>query len=320
MTMRTFVPSRLRPAAALAAATLSFACDEPLKDPQLIEENRVLAARVEVEGEPERASPAPGESVTVRWLVADPAERRPLSWAFAACEAADVARGLPICNSPPFVSVESGDPVLAEPAMQFTVPQPGRLTGAERLVIQGVICADGAARLGGSYEQARCQGEGAQTTLVMLYVTLSSDGVANANPSLAGLPVRLDRSPWDESDPTWLELPSCVDAPAELPRVRAGSGEHELQLEPASELREPLTDDPLHRSIETLQLSHFSTAGSLERPYSVIEGESADSLVSVPWQAPGSASSGGDLVRFYIVARDLRGGADWTVRALCVTP
>ena len=80
MPQTTVDPRRLHPAS-LLAAILTISCGDPLKLPQLIEHNRVLGARVEVQGEPERASPAPGESATVRWLVADPDEPRPVSWA-----------------------------------------------------------------------------------------------------------------------------------------------------------------------------------------------------------------------------------------------
>ena len=53
-----------------SVALLLSACNDPLKEVALIHEPRVLAARVEVALEPERASPALGESASVRWLVA----------------------------------------------------------------------------------------------------------------------------------------------------------------------------------------------------------------------------------------------------------
>ena len=35
---------------------------------------------------------------------------------------------------------------------------------------------------------------------------------------------------------------------------------------------------------------------------------------------PDQASEEGTIVRFYFVARDDRGGVDWTERALCLVP
>ena len=320
MKARLALGAGLRLAGAALAVLLLAGCGDAIKDQQLIEENRVLGARVEVQGDPERASPAPGESATVRWLVTDPGEPRPLSYAFVVCEAADVARGLPICAAPPFASYASGVPRLEEPSFSFTVPEASALTGAARLVIEGIVCANGTARLGESWEDSTCAGARTQQTLVSMYVLVHRDGRSNQNPSLGGLPSWLDDEAWPEPEPDWLDLDACADGPAELPRVRAGSGNHELRLEPDPGNREPLADDPLHRPIESLQVSHLSTAGLVERPFSVIEGVGVESVVRVSWKAPDRAARGGELVRFYFVARDLRGGVDWTVRALCVTP
>jgi hypothetical protein len=50
-----------------------------------------------------------------------------------------------------------------------------------------------------------------------------------------------------------------------------------------------------------------------------VEGDMPN-RVELSWKAPGEVSADGQLVRFYFVARDPRGGADWAIRALCVTP
>jgi hypothetical protein len=63
-------------------------CDDPLKTVELVAEPRVLGARVEVEGEPTRAAPAPGESATVTFLLASPAVAQTLGFALMACPAA----------------------------------------------------------------------------------------------------------------------------------------------------------------------------------------------------------------------------------------
>ncbi len=44
-----------------------------------------VGARIEVEGAPDRASPLPGETADVTWLVTSPDATPPLGWAFAVC-------------------------------------------------------------------------------------------------------------------------------------------------------------------------------------------------------------------------------------------
>ena len=101
---------------------LAAGCGDPLKKPQLIEETRVIGARAEVEVEPGRAWPQPGEAATVRWLVAYPAAPVPLSWAFQICPAEDVAYGIPKCAAPAFAATHQSSPSLEEPRIDFVVP------------------------------------------------------------------------------------------------------------------------------------------------------------------------------------------------------
>jgi hypothetical protein len=297
------------------------ACGDPLKLPQLIEENRVLGARVEVLGDADRASPAPGETATVRFLVADPHERRPLSWAFSICEAEAVSRGTPVCHAPPFAATQSGAPALAEPTFQFTLPGEAELRDAPRIALLGVICADGTARMGSSFGDTVCVGEGAQKTYVNLDIRIARGEESNDNPSFTDLGVRLDGQAWPAADPATLEQTDCMDLPSDVPIVTPASGDHLLEIEPTERMREPLVvSNPLDPPRETLMLSHYATAGELDGPYSVIDAEQGIAPITVAWQAPATAPAAGLLVRFYVVARDLRGGADWTVRALCVQP
>src|SRR5688572_1473182 len=89
----------------------NFGCDDPLKRVDLVADTRVLGARVEVQGAPERASPAPGEMATVRWLVADGEPEPLLGWAFAICEAGPPGGSLPTCAGPPFATASANVPV-----------------------------------------------------------------------------------------------------------------------------------------------------------------------------------------------------------------
>ena len=58
----------------------------PEFDPgSLVDKTRVLGARIEVDGAPDRAAPLPGEVANISWLVTSPGASPPLAWAFAAC-------------------------------------------------------------------------------------------------------------------------------------------------------------------------------------------------------------------------------------------
>ena len=82
----------------------AIACDDPLKPAEQVDSLRVLAARVEVEGDPERAAPNAGESASVRWLVAAPEGEPALGWALSVCFARPNNVGLSGCAEPPFAS------------------------------------------------------------------------------------------------------------------------------------------------------------------------------------------------------------------------
>jgi len=306
---------------ALAASVLCWACGDPIKEPQLIEETRVLGARVEVDGDSERATPEPGESITVRWLVADPGEQLQRTWAFAVCAAADVARGTPLCLAPPFAVIESNQPAFGEPSFGVTVPALGALHDAPQLSVLGVICTGGRAHLGEDWGDTYCEGSVTQESLVSLDVALQQDELSNHNPSLAELDVRLDGSPWPEADAGGGALAGCAVLEPDALRVTAGSEEHLVTFTPAPENQEPLpTSHPQDEPLEELQLQHFVTAGELERAYSNLDHTSVGAEVQILWDAPTEVGPDGQIARFLLVARDLRGGVGWTERTLCVLP
>ena len=75
---------------------------------------------------------------------------------------------------------------------------------------------------------------------------------------------------------------------------------------------------------EWLQISHFTTAGELDRSITAVEAEDPRESPSVEmkWDAPELAEvpAEGRVVRFTFVVRDMRGGVDWLGRSLCVLP
>jgi hypothetical protein len=150
-----------RPGLGLIALCLVVACSESFLPAWAVIDLRAVAALVEVEGKPGRARPDPGDDVQVSILVVDqgaPASDEQgvpaltpdlLQWAFAACVPLPTLIGPPICGdviqpcdgctgTPP-------DDRLAFPVVRFQVPSAAELqaAGADRVLVQGVICADG---------------------------------------------------------------------------------------------------------------------------------------------------------------------------------
>ncbi len=288
-------------AATLACCLLAVGCDDPLKRVDLVTTARVLGARVEVEGEPERASPAPGETARIRWLVAERDPEPLLGWAFAICAAGAPGSSLPTCAEPPFAMASADVPVVGEPTIDFTVP--GDIE-SRALAVFGVVCPDSEPTV--DDEAFGCAGAGG--TLVSLDFELEVLGQTNRNPTLEPDALGFDGA----------SLPAGFDC-ATLPSVRPGSSHtFELALDESDRdaVEQPTSADPAK---EELQISHFTTAGTLERAFTVIEASDASLSVTVPWEAPNARPADG-LVRFFFVVRDLRGGADFVERSVCMGP
>jgi hypothetical protein len=290
--------ARVRPAV-LALALASVACDDALVRVDLIANLRVLGARVETAGEPERASPAPGEMASIRWLAVDPRPDPLLGWAFAICPAAPPGSNLPSCAGDPFATAIADVPVAGEPRVDFEVPS---AIDSRALAVFGVVCPSSAPTLTG--EAFDCEGPGGR--LVSLDFELGSAEYTNLNPVIEADALSLDGT----------SIPPGRDCTT-LPSV-ATSSSHTLELA----LRE--TDrDAVDPEIsggppkETLQVSHFVTAGSLERAFTVFEANVDDLRTRVTWKAPKSVPPDG-FVRLYFVVRDLRGGSDFIERAVCI--
>jgi hypothetical protein len=293
-------------------------CDDPLLEPQRIENTRVIGARVEVMGDPARARPLPGESVSLSWLVADPRPNPPLGWDFAACIGEMTLRGVPRCSSAPFTNARSAGAVEGVPLMSFDVPEPAAFENSDRVLVRGAVCADAPVELAEPIENTRCDGD---LNLVVLDIRLEGEGMANRNPSLSDQPVSFDGSPW-AAPPVELVLRedcAALEQAPELPVISANGAGHRFRIEFSPDDRE-LVDTIEGQRLETLQLSHFATLGRLQRPVTVIEPETSDAVVEVAWEAPGPGLTAGRIARFYFVVRDLRGGTDWVVRTACVVP
>jgi len=274
-----------------------WGCSDPLKDVELVSEPRVLGARVEVSGEPGRASPAAGEAASVRWLVAAPEPDPALGWSLLVCGAAPEGSDLPACAEEPFAVASVVDPLPGEPRIDFTVPSD---TAALSLAVLGTVCPGSAPS-----ESGGCSGGGGM--LVSFDFALAPD-VVNYNPVLEPESVLFDGAPWAAGS-------DCAILPAAVP----GSG-HTLDLLLDEADREPLVaPTSVDPEREPLQASHFATGGELQRAFTVFHADQNDLTASVSWKAPDTAPPSG-LVRFFFVVRDSRGGTDWLERAVCVAP
>lgn len=288
--------------AACWAGWVSLGCDEPLKSVELIAEPRVLGGRVEVDGDPGRAAPAPGELATASFLLATPELSTSLGFALAVCPGVARRGARPDCASAPFAEVFGANGDSDTASVAFEVPDD--LDPSGRLVVLGIICPDGTP----SAEGTSCDGADPGTPIA-LELELARDDDTNLNPELLPEDLTLD-------DEVWPDLPA-VDGDCTglgFAEVALGS-KHRLGIALDEADRDPLKHpsklDPVR---ESLQLSHFTTAGDLEHAFQSIAWDSEKLAREVSWTAPKAPG----LARFWLVVRDFRGGGAYAERAICV--
>jgi hypothetical protein len=306
MTARNFHRFASRPSfAALLAATLLPACGEPFDPPSLIERTRVLGATVQVTGDPTRATPRPGETATVSWIVTAPEALPALAWAFVLCRAGAASPAEACAPAPLALAQGTGVPVFV-----VTAPAAEVLGATPRLTLYGQICEGGAPVLDPQSNLPACPGAG---TFATLDIFVERTDQANANPGLADRPLWLD----DVALPADEHAPDCTT----LPRVAAGSRGHVLRLRTLPEDRETFVSDPATAATarEALQISGFTTAGELGQSYAFVDAGDAraEADVEIGWDAPAEIPASGH-VRFTFVARDLRGGVGVVTRTICI--
>ncbi len=303
--------SRFAPALLLAAA-----CGDPLKAPALIEEPRVIGGKVEVDAASARAWPAPGEGATVRWLVGFPAARLPVTAGLLVCPGRPQSMGVPGCAGPPFATTVTETPSTEEPALHFELPDEDALTGIDRALALGILCRAGLPVLRESIVDSGCSDPAARPLRFSLEIGVARDGAENHNPDLSAAAVELDGEPWEPAAPADEAGAGCAGERAR-PAIAAGSGRHRISITTSPDDREPI---PAEERREPLQLTYLTTGGDLEHSYGVLEGDAEEDHLEVEWEAPAAAPEAGRIVRFYLVGRDLRGGVDWTERAVCLVP
>ncbi len=140
---------------------LLTACSDMFLPPAAITDFRIVGAKVEVQGDPARANPSPGDDVQVSILAIDQgipeadASGEPtltpglLQWELVPCVPLPVTLGVPLCGPPitPCEGCEATPPQdpLATPIVRFAVPPQDLLdaAGASSVLLQGVVCSNG---------------------------------------------------------------------------------------------------------------------------------------------------------------------------------
>jgi hypothetical protein len=266
-----------------------LACEDPLKPAQRIDEPRVLGVRLTSASG--AAGLTPGEPGQIEVLLAGPEGPVSASVAYRVCSAVETQRGVPTCAEPALA-----EGLIAPPMSSGDFDVPESLEPGTALAVLGVACRSGEPLLEQAPLDWRCS-DGSEPRRFSFDASVNSDA-ANLPPDLAGLSVAIaDQGVTlaEASDP-----PAC-DAGA--PTVAAGIA-HSLELQLGDAAREPG---------EALQVSHFATAGKLERQFSFVSAEQPPG-VAVTWTAPAEAGA----VKQYVVVRDGRGGLSWATWNLCV--
>lgn len=318
---------RMRNVACVLSLLLLPACGDMLANGATLDRPRVLGVRVDVEGDPTRAAPGPGETTTLRWLVASP-DALLWSGAVTACLAAPSQTGAPSCAGEPFAVAPSGAPSL-EPAMTFTMPDAPAFEGSTGdVLLLGVLCAGAVPTLEG------CGADAAEEEVVTF--RFGADlGLAppNHHPSIADEAFTYDGRPW-AAPPADLPATGCASRPDDdaLPRATWRPEEEDVDGPPIVMTTQPSDREPylelvfgetpmMVESREELTVSMIVSAGTLPRRQTVIfDDEALD--VSIPWTHPplDEVPADGLTVELIAVARDGRGGMDWTRRVLCLVP
>ncbi len=302
-----------RAVATLLLAAVAIGCGPTFDPASLIEKTRVVGARVEVDGAPDRASPAPGETATVTWLVTSPAEIPALGWAFALC--APSALGDLNCDSAPLELYQGTD---TPPRVTIAVPGADALGTARTLTLYGRICVSSAPTFDPESGYPACT-DGGDGTTAAVSIALQDGTDANHNP-VADHAFTFDGQPWAAN--------AGGDACMAGLRVKAGTEEHAITILAEGSDRESYTAlsgyPPVPTALrETLEISEFTTSGKLKTGVSFVEAadSAAQTMVPVKWTTPKPADVTTEKpVTFTFVVRDGRGGIDWTTRSVCVTP
>ena len=297
-----------------ACAGLAFgaaACGDPLKSVSLIEETRVLGARVEVDSDPTRSSPNPGESARLRLFLAAPAGEPNVAFGLSVCAVSLTNSGFPRCSGAPFASRVESEATATVPELEFQVPSSLDLASTPHAFASALLCPESSLSTDANGVAICSDGPGRQ---VAFEFELGGEGRSNLNPAFGPDALTLDGAPWLEPDATQI---AC---PGDLPKVTAKTT-HEIGLSLSdSDFEALLQRNEVEPAREAVLVSEFVTRGKLKHAFLSLRADSAPESGRQSWNAPPLLDEAPVLARFYFVVRDGRGGEDFTTRALCVVP
>ncbi len=331
----------------IVAVLFVAACAESFLPPSAVVDLRVIGARVDVEGNPGRANPVPGDIIQVSNIVIDrgfppteppappPLSPPPLQWRLVACIPVASMREEPICRTQ--ISCEGcietppADP-LAFPVVRFQVPSAEALDAAEAssVVLQGAVCADGEpadldailrVAAGEIQTLEPCQDPEDQGRFITVEVPIETQPEdPNLNPVIED--VTLNGAPWpppfDQGVPRDQPDANCVDLvadPSVLPRADGSISIIELEATNQS-FQQYVVDDVF--ITEEMQVSWLGDGGAFEDSFSFIADPARSATIQ--WAPPSFPPASGSVVRFNFVIRDGRGGIDHVERGLCLAP
>jgi len=324
------------------------ACGESFAPASVVDDLRVVAARVEVEGKAPRANPDPGDRITITNLVIDrgyePGSENtlsppPLQWSLVACVPAPSLLSIPLCDTViPCEGCEATPPAdpLAVPVVSFTVPGAEELdaTEATQVVLQGAVCAEGAPAgldailafvTGESDVLNPCQNPENQGRFISVQVPIETDpDNPNDNPEIENVTIAGGAwpPPFDQGVPRDFPNAQCADFldPA-FEVIRAGSPPVLIELAATPESFQTFVEDDMGERVEAteeMQVSWLADGGGFEFSFGFIALPATS--VTIQWAPPAFANPQGTLVRFTFPMRDGRGGVDWVERGLCILP
>jgi hypothetical protein len=299
-------------------------CTDDIVPASTIERTRVIGARVEVDGDPAVAQPAPGDRATVRFFVVDAAEPVPVSWALVACPASLNTRGATFCAGMPAGVSFVETPGTERPSIDVAVPPAAALGDAREILIAGIVCGGGRPVFDMMEMEGGCEGDGVSETLVTLTVPIALGGAApNRNPSIDGLVVRLSDRALElapVADPAALPLTDCTTTPG-VTVVPRDDGDVTLATTGLDAEREDYVDaDGMPREERFLMSTFNDGTSELEQQFAFFDEANLMDETELLLPKARNLAPGGTLVRLHFVVRDQRGGIAMTSRAVCVTP
>lgn len=298
-----------RAALALLLALCASGCDElNLPKSWALAYPRVLGMRSEVVGDETRATPEPGEQVRVRVLIAGREPIGLVTYSLLACPTVPSNGELPSCTGKPFEQVLGMQGQNGELTLELDLPDEDALEGFAHVLVAGAACIDSELTLADDGSTPECEGSDEPALTWSGTIALArDDDEHNANPELPDDAIAFD-------DDTWTASGSADEEPAL--RVKADGKLHVVRVRLQDSGRERVDG-----AREELLLTHFSSAGALQRRFSVLEASDPnDKLLSVEWRSPKPLP---DMTlpaeaKLVFVLRDQRGGVAFTERRLAL--